>query len=199
MKAALKHNYIPPEVYFEMEESCEYKNEYWYGEIFAMSGASHHHNVIAVNVLTKLHSELSDTNCYVYGSDMKIQVAEDLHYVYPDISVACIPVQFAKNRKDIVANPIVIIEILSETTRDYDRGSKFTAYRNIPSLRDYILIDQYSVHVEYFHKNEYGKWVLDEYKNLDNSFIIKAIDVELSMKTIYHRVEFSSELLNEQK
>ncbi len=180
--------FISPEEYFAMEEAAEYKSEYYQGEIFAMSGASFNHNLIAMNVSGYLHNLLQDSACFVFTGDMKIQVNEDSHYTYPDTSIVCGDVEFAENRNDVIANPLVIFEILSDSTKDYDRGSKFTAYRNIASLKDYILVDQYSYHVEYFHKNEAGQWSLREFKNMNDMFKISSTDVELSLKTVYHRV-----------
>ncbi len=180
--------FISSQEYFEMEEVAEYKSEYYQGEIFAMSGASFNHNVIAGNTFAALHSSLSDYDCIVFSSDMKIQVDKESHYTYPDISIVCGDVEFAENRNDVIANPLVIFEILSDSTKDYDRGSKFTAYRNIASLKDYILVDQHSYHVEYFHKNEADQWSLSEFKNVNDMFKISSTDVELSLKTVYHRV-----------
>jgi len=181
---------ITPEEYFAMEESAEYKSEYYYGEIFAMSGASHNHNMIAVNIIAALHGSLRNSECVVYGSDMKVQVDEAVHYTYPDVSVVCGDIEFAQGRDDIIRNPAVIFEILSESTKDYDRGSKFTAYRKIKSLKDYIIVDQYACHAEYFYKDESGRWTLEEFTNSDDRFIIRAIDAELSLNTVYERVKF---------
>ncbi|MCP4351390.1 MAG: Uma2 family endonuclease [Desulfobacterales bacterium] len=190
MQYAEKKQYISPEEYFEMEEAAEYKNEYYHGEIFAMSGASHNHNIIAGNTYVSLHISLRDSDCVVYASDMKIQVDEAMHYTYPDISIVCGDIEFADNRDDIVANPVVIVEVLSESTMDYDRGSKFVSYKNIKSLEDYILIDQYNCNIEYFYKNEAGKWNLEEYKNLNDVLKIKSLNIELPLNTIYDRVRW---------
>jgi Uma2 family endonuclease len=121
---------------------------------------------------------------------MKIQVDKAKHYVYPDVSIVCDTVEFSGERDDVVINPIVLFEILSAATKDYDRGSKFMAYRNVISLRDYILVDQYSFHVEHFQKNDNGQWVLDEYKSQSDAFIIKSLGVKLSLQNIYDRVKF---------
>ncbi|MCP4351389.1 MAG: Uma2 family endonuclease [Desulfobacterales bacterium] len=190
MQHAEKKQYFSPEEYFEMEEAAEYKSEYYHGEIFAMSGASFNHNIIAVNTLATIHGLLCDSGCIVFTSDMKIQVDEDRHYTYPDISIACGDIEFAENRNDTITNPVVIFEVLSESTMDYDRGSKFTAYQNISSLKDYILIDQYTCHVEYFHKNEAGKWSSTEFKNQNDKFKIKSLDIEIALDAIYNRVRW---------
>lgn len=190
MQQAEKKQLFSPEEYFDMEEAAEYKSEYYHGEIFAMSGASLNHNIIAGNTFASLHGSLHDSGCIVFSSDMKIQVDEAEHYAYPDISVVCGDVEFANNRNDTITNPIVIFEVLSKSTMDYDRGSKFAAYRNISSLKDYILINQYTFHVEYFYKNKAGTWSLDEFKNPDDVFKIRSVDAELSLDTIYTRVKW---------
>ena len=183
---------ISPEKYFEMEEAAEYKNEYYHGEIFAMSGASFHHNLIAGNVLASLHNSLRNTDCVVFISRMKIQVDEARHYTYPDVSIVCGDIEFAEGRDDTVTNPVVIFEVLSESTRSYDKGDKFTAYRKISSLRDYILVDQYACHAEYFHINEADRWELDEFESLDDVFTIRSVGVQISLNAVYDRIELSA-------
>jgi Uma2 family endonuclease len=184
-----KKKRVTSEEYFSLEESAEYKSEYYQGEIFAMTGASFNHNIIAMNVVSILHGSFHDSNCFVLAGDMRIQADKAKHYMYPDLSVVCGDIEFVDGRDDTIANPIVIFEILSDSTKDYDRGSKFTAYRNIHSLNDYILIDQYAYHVECFFKNEAGRWSLDEFKSLDDTFTINSIDIELSLNTIYYRAK----------
>jgi Uma2 family endonuclease len=186
----LAKKFISSGEYFAMEEAAEYKNEYYQGEIFAMSGASFNHNVISGNTFAMLHYLLGDSDCIVFGSDMKIEVDKESHYTYPDVSIVCGEIEFVENRNDIITNPLVIFEILSESTKDYDRGSKFTAYRNIASLKDYILIDQYTCHVEYFYKNNMEQWTLREFKHMDDVFKVHSVAVELSLKKIYNRVKW---------
>lgn len=171
-----------------MEESAEYKSEYYHGEIFAMTGASVSHNIITSNVITSLHIALRNSDCFVFPGDMKIQIDPAGHYAYPDVSVVCGEIEFAENRNDIIANPAVIIEVLSESTKDYDRGSKFKAYRNIRTLTDYILIDQYSYHIEHFFKNKSGKWELNEFDKLSDVFVLRSVDATLSLEDVYYRV-----------
>jgi len=183
---------ISSDEYFEIEETAEYKSEYYHGEIFAMSGASVNHNLIAMNISAGLYDSLRNSDCFVFPGDIKVQVAESAHYVYPDVSVVCGEIEYGTNRDDIITNPVVIIEILSESTKDYDKGSKFQAYRKIRTLRDYILIDQYAYHVEYFSKNELGKWMLDEFENLNDLFTVKSINVDLPLNSIYFRVKLTS-------
>ena len=144
-----------------------------------------------MNVASMLHESFHDSNCFVLGGDMRIQADKAKHYTYPDLSVVCGDIEFIEGRDDTITNPVVIFEVLSASTKDYDRGSKFTAYRNIPSLKDYILIDEYAYHVEYFYKNERGIWSLVEFKSLDDTFKINSIDIELPLNTIYYRVKLA--------
>lgn len=189
----LKKTFISPEEYFELEEAAEYKSEYYHGEMFAMSGASYHHNLIAGNVFAALHTSLRDSDCIVFSSDMKIELDKAKHYAYPDISAVCGDVRFAEKRNDTIVNPALIIEILSESTQEYDKGLKFRAYQKIASLKDYVVIDQYSYSVEYFSKNNSGIWISEKFENPDDRFVIRSVDVELSLDMIYHRVKISKE------
>ncbi|MCP4113218.1 MAG: Uma2 family endonuclease [Desulfobacteraceae bacterium] len=112
---------ITPEEYFQMEETAEYKNEYYHGEIFAMSSASVNHNLIVVNVIASLSNALKKSDCFIFPSALKVQVVKAEHYAYPDISVVCGDIGYGADRDDIITNPVVIVEVLSESTKDYDR------------------------------------------------------------------------------
>ena len=186
----LQKTFITAEEYFDIEEAAEYKSEYYHGEMFAMSGAAFHHNVIAVNVVVALSNALRNSDCFIFSSDMKIELDEARHYAYPDVSVVCGEIEFALRRNDTIANPVLVIEVLSESTQEYDRGLKFKAYQNIVSLREYILIDQYSYRVEYFFKNTDGLWIYEKYDNPEDTLKFRSVDAELSLRAIYHRVKF---------
>jgi len=186
----IRKTFISAEEYFEIEEAAEYKSEYYHGEMFDMSGASHHHNIVAGNVFAGLHAFLRNSDCIPYTSDMKIQVDEAKHYAYPDVSVVCGNVEFAHRRNDTIVNPVLIIEVLSESTQDYDKGLKFKAYQNISSLKEYILIDQYSCSVEHFFKNTDGLWLSEKYEKPEDTLKLRSVDAELSLSEIYHRVKF---------
>jgi Uma2 family endonuclease len=117
-----------------------------------------------------------------------VEVEKDIHYTYPDVVVVCGELRLAEGRADTIVNPVLIIEVLSEATRDYDRGSKFTAYRNIETLTDYMLVDQDTVHIEYFSKESDGTWRLREYFNMEGAVEIKSIQATAPIKEIYERV-----------
>ena len=187
---APKYNYISPEHYLEMERASDTKHEYYKGEVFAMSGASLPHNDIFHNVYGALTFFLKGKGCKPYGSDLRIHIPKDSLYTYPDISIICGKPQTTDIFRDNIINPSVIIEILSKSTKDYDRGTKFTLYRSIKTLKEYILIDSTSVSVEIFTRQEDNSWILTEFKQQSDSFTITTISLTLYLKDIYEDVSF---------
>ena len=136
--------------YLEMENAADEKHEYYKGEIFAMSGAKMPHNRIASNLLIALGLKLKGKKCQPYGSDARIHIETNTLFTYPDISIICGEVITLNNDDYNVLNPIVIIEVLSKSTKNYDRGEKFKLYRDIVTLKEYILVDSESMHIEIF-------------------------------------------------
>lgn len=183
--------YFTREEYLAREETAEYKSEYYRGEIFAMAGASATHNRIFFNLGSFLNNALPKKSCDVFGADVRLQVESKDLFTYPDIMVVCGKPQFYENRNDTITNPIVIFEVLSESTKNYDRGEKFEFYRAIPTLKEYVLIDQHKIHVEQFSIGDVGKWVLTEYNDFNNELKLTAVDLTIPLATIYSRVEFS--------
>ena len=177
--------YITPEQYLELERAALEKHEYYQGEIFAMSGASFRHNVIFKNTYLKLGVKLAGKPCQPYGSDLRIHIPSNSLFTYPDISIICGKPEMTDEVMDTVKNPTVIIEILSKSTQDYDKGQKFTLYRDIESLKEYILIDSQSVRVEKYCKNSDGSWTLRDYKDIEDTFIIESIGEDMSLADFY--------------
>ena len=178
------------EEYLEFEKNSELKHEYFDGEIFAMVGARKNHNRISSNVSRILGNQLLDRPCDVFSSDMRVKIEAIKKYTYPDILVACDKIEFIADELDSLLNPVVIIEILSNSTESYDRGLKFTHYRLIDSLKEYILISQYHCQVEKFKRDKAGIWLYSSVEEMENSLKIESIECELSLSEIYHRVEF---------
>jgi Uma2 family endonuclease len=171
--------------YLEMENEALEKHEYYKGEIFAMSGAGARHNIISVNILISLGISLKGKKCRPYGSDMRINIPENTLFTYPDISIFCGEVKTLKEDQNTATLPIAIIEILSPSTRNYDRGVKFMLYRAIPSLTDYILIESESIHVEHFAINKEGLWQLKELNNPGEEIFLETLSIKLSLEEIY--------------
>src|SRR3989337_3607958 len=176
---APKYNYVSPEQYLEMERASDTKHEYYKGEVFAMSGASLNHNIVVSNVNTIILPFLKGKTCSMFGSDLRIHIPENSLYTYPDLSIICGKPELTDGIKDTVSKPSVIIEVLPKSTKDYDRGTKFTLYRSIKTLKEYILIDSTSVSVEIFTKQENNSWILTEFKQLPDSFTIITINLTL--------------------
>ncbi len=173
------------EEYLEMENAATEKHEYYQGEIFAMSGTKMPHNRIASNTLIGFGKKLTGKPCKPYGSDLRIHIEKNTLFTYPDISIICGEVITLNNDDWNVLNPVVIIEILSPSTKNYDRGEKFKLYRDIATLKEYILIDSESISIESFYINEHGNWELKEYKSINETVYLQAIQTSLELREIY--------------
>ncbi len=173
------------EEYLEMERTSEEKHEYFEGEVFAISGAGFRHNIIFRNLYGKLANALEGKPCEPYGSDMRVHIPENTLFTYPDISIFCRDLMEDGGNNDIFIQPAVLIEILSPSTRNYDRGTKFKLYRDIPSLKEYVLVDSEAVSVEIFRLNESGYWQLEEYKKHDQFLHIHTVGFDLSLDELY--------------
>jgi Uma2 family endonuclease len=180
------------EEFLAMEEKSDVKHEYYKGEIFAFAGASINHNQVIFNFSALLHKALKNSKCRGFSNDLRVRVQEKDFFTYPDILVICGKPEFFNNRTDTVTNPVLIIEVLSDSTKNYDRGEKFEFYRSIPSLKNYILVDQYKIHLEHFSKASENKWVLTEYFKKSDALTIPDINVNILLEDIYDRVDFKT-------
>ncbi|MCU0644605.1 MAG: Uma2 family endonuclease [bacterium] len=196
MEQLAHKKYYTPEEYLQLEEQADYKSEYYKGEIFAMSGGSVNHNLIIGNVHASLYQKMRDSKCFAFMNDVRLWIDEKNLFTYPDIMIVCSKIEFYQDRNDTITNPLVIFEVLSESTKNYDRGEKFVFYRSIPSFQEYILIDQAKIHVEHFSIGEQGKWILSEYDDPDNVLKLNKVDFQIPLKDIYHRVEFGEDKQN---
>ena len=189
--------YYTREEYLAMEDAAEYRSEYYKGEFFAMAGGSINHNRIVGNLFTKLNLALVNSKCEAFMTDVKVWIEQKDLFTYPDVIVVCGKPQFYKGRDDTITNPIIIIEVLSDSTKNYDRIEKFEFYRTLASFEEYILIDQYRVHVEHFYLESKGKWIYTDNNNLNDVLRFNKIELQVSLKDIYNRVEFKKEEKNE--
>ena len=187
-----EQKYVTPEEYLALEEAAEHKSEYYQGEIFAMVGASVNHNRIVRNMLVALADLLESRPCEAFASDMRLLVKENGLYTYPDVIVVCGQLEFVEGRTDTLTNPIVIIEVLSDSTMDYDRGGKFALYRPIETFQDYVLIDQHSHLVEHFHRLEDGRWILQEFTDPEAELPLDSIGVTIPLHRMYQKVDWAT-------
>jgi Uma2 family endonuclease len=176
---------LSPEEYIKFENESQQKHEFFKGEIFAMAGAGLKHNQIFKNLFFELCSALKGKSCQPYGSDLRIHIPQNTLYTYPDISIICRELISSTEELDSVVEPVIIIEILSESTQNYDRGAKFKLYRDIPTLKEYIMVDSDSISIECFRVNKTNHWELEEYKTLEQILSIPTLAVNLSIKQVY--------------
>ncbi|MGH9948188.1 MAG: Uma2 family endonuclease [Pyrinomonadaceae bacterium] len=184
---------MSPEQYLEFERASEEKHEFRNGEIRSMSGAKRSHNLIALNTGSEIHQALKGKNCEGYPSEMRVFVPETGLYTYPDLVVVCGNHEFQDDVLDTLLNPVLIVEILSESTESYDRGLKFQNYRSIDSLREYVLISQNRAAVEKYVKHGDGFWLLSSAIGLEATINLESIDSILSLTDIYDKVDFEDE------
>jgi Uma2 family endonuclease len=179
--------------YLEFEEASPAKHEFHHGEILAMSGSSPEHALITVNALATIHAKLVGKPCRVYSSDLKIAVGSSADIQYPDGSVVCGPLQYhpADPKNRLITNPRVIVEVLSPTTEAYDRGAKFSLYRTLPSLEEYVLISQNSPLIETFVRQADGRFVIAAtFSGLDATAALASLQIQLALADVYAGVTF---------
>jgi Uma2 family endonuclease len=183
---------LTPEEYLRIERAAEWKSEYIDGEMFAMSGASARHGLIAGNLLAELRDALRDTSCTTYSADLRVATDRHRHYTYPDVVVACEPLQYADAQRDTITNPILIAEVLSDSTEKYDRGAKFERYRAIPTLAEYLLVAQDRIHVELYTRQPNAAWVLREWNDPAAKIELASLRCSVAISEIYAKVTFDA-------
>lgn len=181
------------EEYRQLEEVAQFRSEYRNGEIVNMAGGTVNHNRIAVNICTFLKFELRGKNIVPFMSDLRLWIPQYRRGTYPDImAIEGTPI-FSEGRKDEVLNPVLIVEVLSHSTEDFDRENKFRFYRSIPELHEYVLVDQYEFLVEHYLKNATGQWLFQEERGEAATVSFTSVGVQMSMGEIYEGVVFEPE------
>ncbi len=178
------------ETYLAFERTSEERHEYFAGEIFAMAGASRIHNLVVMNTSASLHAQLRQKSCTVYPSDMRLKISVTGLYTYPDISVVCGQPQLEDSHQDTLLNPMLLIEVLSPSSENYDRGKKFQHYRTLDSLQEYLLISQDSPRIEHYRRQEKDQWLLSETTRLEDSIALPSIGCQLLLADVYEKVTF---------
>ncbi|HSO00309.1 MAG TPA: Uma2 family endonuclease [Candidatus Nanopelagicales bacterium] len=178
---------MTPEEYLAFERASETKHEYADGETSAMAGGTREHSLISMNIARELGNLLRDRPCEVHGSDLRVKIAATGRYVYPDASVVCGAALFEDEQRDTLQNPLVVVEVLSDSTEAYDRGEKFEQYRSLPSLLEYVICSQKKARVEHFQRQGDGRWVLTVLGPGDR-LTLESIGCELPVDDIYLKV-----------
>jgi Uma2 family endonuclease len=179
--------------YFAREQVAEYKSEFYRGQIFAMSGGTVRHNIISGNIFTGLKTRLRGKGCRAFTRDQRIRVPSDDFDTYPDASVVCGEIQLDEIDRHAIVNPRLLVEVLSPSTENYNRGKKFDLYRDAESLREYVLIAQDEPQVERFVKLDDGSWNLVVLKGLEAKLELSSIACSISLAEIYEDVTFGPE------
>jgi Uma2 family endonuclease len=192
MTQALEQRIYTPQEYLEFEVTSEERHEYVNGKIRLMTGGTPDHNEIASNLLLALKLLLKGKPYRIFITDQRLWIGDRNLYTYPDVMVVEKPLQLQTGRTDTVMNPCFIAEVLSKSTQDYDRGEKFSAYRTITSFREYLIVDQYRIHVEHYVKTAVNQWLLSEYDDPNVTLSLSTFDAQIQIVDLYENIEFDS-------
>ncbi|MBE9009527.1 Uma2 family endonuclease [Pseudanabaenaceae cyanobacterium LEGE 13415] len=180
---------VTPEEYLELERKADVRSEYRDGEIIQMTGGSANHNTIFINWCALLKVQLRGKNAKVFGGDLRLWIPDFQLYTYPDVMVIQGAPIFHDDRKDIVTNPSLIVEVLSKSTQEYDRSEKFKMYRSIPQFQEYILINQYQIEIEHYAKTAEG-WLFKDYEANAESISLRSLELKIAIADLYEGVTF---------
>lgn len=179
-----------PEEYLVLEEKSQTKHEYQDGEIIPMTGGTTNHNKIAGNFYAYFKFATKGKPYEVFMADVRLWIPANRRYTYPDVQIICGDIAYHENRKDTVTNPSAIVEVLSKSTRDYDKGDKFKFYRSIPEFREYITIAQYGFEVEQYVKTDEGKWLITYLESQESVLSLATVEFEIPLTDLYEGVRF---------
>lgn len=185
-----KRSYTPEE-YLELEEAASYKSEYRDGEIVPLTGGTTNHNKIALNFAANLKFALRGQDYDIYIGDLRLWIPRYRQYTYPDVMVIQGEPIYTGTGTTTVMNPLLIVEVLSKSTKNYDLGDKFIYYRSIPKFKEYILIDQTKYHVIQYTKNIEERWLLTEHESEEAILELSSIEFQINLKEIYEKVNFA--------
>ncbi len=191
MEVQTVKRYYTPEEYLELEEQADFKSEYRDGEIVPMTGGTTDHNQIALNLAAALKIATKGQNYRIYIADVRLWIPKYRQHTYPDVMVIQGKPVYTGSSTTTVINPLLIAEVLSKSTQNYDQGNKFLYYRSIPEFKEYILIDQYQYHVVHYVKTTDGKWFLDEIEGESATLSLETVDFQITLSDLYEQVDFT--------
>ena len=191
--SAIPKTKLTSEEYLEFERKSEEKHEYFDGEIFAMSGAKRNHNKIVANLSGLIWQHLKGKDCEFYPTDMRVFVPAAELYTYPDLVVVCGEPRFQDDVFDTLLNPVLLVEVLSDSTESYDRGKKFQHCRSIESLQEYVLVAQDEARIEKYVRHGDGFWLLSEAVGTDAEIEFSSIECRIALREVYDKINFSDE------
>lgn len=180
-----------PEDYLALEEKTEFRHEYRDGVVVPMAGGSLNHNRITGSLYSEFRVRLRGQGLEAFANDVRLWIPRYRQYTYPDVMVIQGDPVYHSNRTDTITNPILIVEVLSKSTQDYDRTTKFKFYRSIPELQEYVLIDQHAIGIEHYTKTATGMWLFQEYESVTATVSFTSINLEMAIADVYEDVDFS--------
>ncbi|NCJ06342.1 Uma2 family endonuclease [Synechococcales cyanobacterium C] len=189
MAQALEQRIYTPDEYLELELEAETRSEFRNGVIIPMTGGTPDHNELAINLAALLKLAVRGKPYRIFAMDQRLWIPDRQLYTYPDVMVIAKPLQLQAGRKDTVTNPGLIAEVLSPSTHDYDHGAKFSAYRTLDSFQEYLLIDQYRIHVEHYVKTAAHQWLLSEYADPGMSLALITVEVTINILDLYENID----------
>jgi len=184
--------YVTPDEYLAAERLSESRSEYLDGVVCPMTGASLKHIQIVSNITAELSLQLRARPCRVLPIDLKVRLPGSRKFFYPDVTVVCGELLFHDKRRDIILNPLLIVEVLSKSTEAFDRGAKFQAYQTLESLNEYVLVAQDKPFVEQFVRQADGKWTYTSVAGLEGSLSLPSVECTLNLSAVYDKVDFDS-------
>ncbi|HEY9749100.1 MAG TPA: Uma2 family endonuclease [Allocoleopsis sp.] len=189
---AEEKRFCTPEEYFDLEVNSDIRHEYINGEIIPMTGGTPEHNEIASILNATLRTSLKGKPYSIFVADQRLWIRDRNLYTYPDVMVCSRPLERQAGRNDTVTNAVMIAEVLSKSTKSYDRDEKFAAYRTIPTFQEYLLIDQYTLHVEQYSRTESHKWIFTEHDDPETHILLASIPFEIRLADLYEGIELES-------
>src|ERR1043165_9327432 len=176
--------------YLEIERAAQFKSEFFDGEIFAMAGGTLQHSLIATNLAAEFRNLLKNHKCTAYNKDLRVKIEATGLFTYSDLSILCGPLEFAEGTDDTVVNPSLLVEVLSSSTEAYDRGRKFEHYRQIPTLQEYLLVNQNEPRIEQFIRESDGRWLLNDVAGMEKKLELPSLKIAISLSEVFAKVNF---------
>jgi Uma2 family endonuclease len=190
--SALPRYFLSEDDYLALERESDIKHEFFQGEVLAMAGASPNHILIATTIASRLFFQLEKHPCFVYQGDLRLKVSALKFQAYPDVVVVCGEPKYTDDKPPALLNPTLIIEVLSPSTEQYDRGKKFQRYQTLESLQEYVLVTQDSPYIERFLRQANGAWLYTAAVGLEASIALLSIQCTLALNDVYTKIEFTS-------
>ncbi len=195
---ALQPRYLTPDEYLLIERRAETKSEYIDGIMYAMAGTSENHEMIVAAMVAVLFNHFVDKPCRVYPGNTRVRIPDRRKYLYPHIAVICRRTEFADDRRDVVLNSRLVVEVLSHSTASHDRTRKFLWYQQIEPLEEYVLVSQDEPLVETYHRQPDGTWTYTKLDSLDATLTLRSVNCALPLQTVYSKVEFPPRTLDDE-